>query len=168
MGLTIRSSRDRFAVSRMIHSPAAVRLNSGVRPLMTPSKACPVVLRHVSGVTQILAFKHPLAGLQLVKGSIESGETPAEAALRELAEESGITHAHISRSLGTWASDHENQIWWLGLIQATSSLPSEWEHTTPDGGGLIFRFFWQPLHAALGQEWHPVYQRAIAHIRAAA
>src|SRR3989339_1971264 len=31
--LTIRSSRDRFAVSRVIHSPAAVRLNSGVRPL---------------------------------------------------------------------------------------------------------------------------------------
>ena len=31
-GLTIRSSRDRFAVSRVIHSPAAVRLNSGVRP----------------------------------------------------------------------------------------------------------------------------------------
>ena len=30
--LTIRSSRDRFAVSRVIHSPAAVRLNSGVRP----------------------------------------------------------------------------------------------------------------------------------------
>jgi len=29
--LTIRSSRDRFAVSRVIHSPAAVRLNSGVR-----------------------------------------------------------------------------------------------------------------------------------------
>src|SRR3989339_209699 len=29
--LTIRSSRDRFAVSCVIHSPAAVRLNSGVR-----------------------------------------------------------------------------------------------------------------------------------------
>jgi len=28
--LTIRSSRDRFAVSRVSHSPAAVRLNSGV------------------------------------------------------------------------------------------------------------------------------------------
>ncbi len=31
LSLTIRSSRDRFAVSRVIHSPAAVRLNSGVR-----------------------------------------------------------------------------------------------------------------------------------------
>jgi len=34
MRLTIRSSRDRFAVSRVIHSPAAVRLNSGVRQQM--------------------------------------------------------------------------------------------------------------------------------------
>ena len=33
--LTIRSSRDRFAVSRVIHSPAAVRLNSGVRRRQT-------------------------------------------------------------------------------------------------------------------------------------
>ena len=36
--LTIRSSRDRFAVSRVIHSPAAVRLNSGVRHVLKQSR----------------------------------------------------------------------------------------------------------------------------------
>jgi len=40
-GLTIRSSRDRFAVSRVAHSPAAVRLNSGVSLLSEILVKCP-------------------------------------------------------------------------------------------------------------------------------
>jgi len=45
-------------------------------------KACPVVFRDPS-MQQILAFEHPSAGLQLVKGGIEPGENPRAAALRE-------------------------------------------------------------------------------------
>src|SRR3990167_7165238 len=48
-GLTIRSSRDRFAVSRVSHSPAAVRLNSGVRPMS-------YILALLLAATQLLAF----------------------------------------------------------------------------------------------------------------
>jgi 8-oxo-dGTP pyrophosphatase MutT (NUDIX family) len=40
--------------------------------------------------------------VQLVKGTIESGETPAEAALRELSEEAGIDDASIVSDLGCW------------------------------------------------------------------
>ena len=49
-------------------------------------KACPVMFRD-SSMRKILAFEHPEAGVQLVKGSIEPGENPRLAALRELAEE---------------------------------------------------------------------------------
>lgn len=50
---------------------------------MFPDKACAVVLSS-SLPTKLLLFKHPVAGTQLVKGTIESGETPSRAALREL------------------------------------------------------------------------------------
>ena len=35
-------------------------------------------------------FRHPLAGIQLVKGTVEPSEKPADAARRELFEESGL------------------------------------------------------------------------------
>jgi 8-oxo-dGTP pyrophosphatase MutT (NUDIX family) len=64
-------------------------------------KACPVVLRSPQGKCEILAFCHPLAGHQFVKGTVEAGETPAAAALRELYEEAGITAQAITTMLGS-------------------------------------------------------------------
>ena len=132
---------------------------------MPPSKVCPVVLRNVDGQTSILAFEHPLAGFQLVKGSIEANETLEDATLRELAEESGITSARLTGSFGMWDSEQDNHVWWFGQVATDSTLPDAWEHHTLDGGGLVFKFFWQPLNSPLTQNWHPVYQRAIAFIR---
>ncbi len=40
---------------------------------MTATKACPIVLRSRHGIVHILAFKHPAAGYQLAKGTIEQG-----------------------------------------------------------------------------------------------
>ena len=45
-------------------------------------KACPVVLRSPEGKCEILAFAHPSAGHQFIKGTVEASETPAAAALR--------------------------------------------------------------------------------------
>lgn len=53
-------------------------------------KVCPVVFRVSRGRAEILAFGHPSAGNQFVKGSIETGEAAPRAAIRELQEESGI------------------------------------------------------------------------------
>ena len=64
-------------------------------------KACPVVLRSTQGKCEILAFCHPLAGHQFVKGTVEAGETPAAAALRELYKEAGITAQAITTMLGS-------------------------------------------------------------------
>ncbi|MGK9264493.1 NUDIX domain-containing protein [Sinorhizobium meliloti] len=39
---------------------------------------------------EVLAFRHPSAGNQFVKGTIQQGEQPRDAAKRELLEESGL------------------------------------------------------------------------------
>ena len=54
------------------------------------NKVCPVVVRLCDGRREVLAFVHPVAGKQFVKGTIESGENPLDAARRELREESGL------------------------------------------------------------------------------
>ena len=47
-------------------------------------KIVPVVLRHQQQGLEILAFRHPLAGTQLVKGTIEQDEKHEQAAVRGL------------------------------------------------------------------------------------
>ncbi|WP_286786987.1 MULTISPECIES: NUDIX domain-containing protein [unclassified Pseudomonas] len=126
----------------------------------SPVKACPVVLRHKSEL-QILAFEHPLAGLQLIKGSIEPGELPAEAALRELWEESGIQVPEWPVDLGTWISGYQEQVWSMHLCESAYELPEGWAHRTTDGGGLEFRFFWYPLGRAASSQWHWVFREVL-------
>ena len=49
------------------------------------NKACPVILRvNQNNELEILAFKHPMAGNQLVKGTIEDGETLEQACVLSL------------------------------------------------------------------------------------
>ena len=53
-------------------------------------KVCPYVLRGSGAKREILSFRHPLVGWQLVKGTREPGESVEEGALRELVEEAGV------------------------------------------------------------------------------
>jgi ADP-ribose pyrophosphatase YjhB (NUDIX family) len=47
----------------------------------------------------LLLFRHPQAGIQLPAGTVEEGEGPAEAVLREVAEETGLTEVEIVEKL---------------------------------------------------------------------
>lgn len=137
---------------------------------MQPNKACPVLIRsHQTslGVTvrEILAFTHPKAGKQLIKGTIEPGESPAIAAVRELCEESGIVNAKVVQSLGLWDAGVHGQRWAFFLCSPLTSLPNQWSHFTSDGGGHTFTFFWQPLDEPLTEAWHPVFVGAVNYIR---
>lgn len=99
-GSQLNEARPMNHVSPVLGSP----MNSTDRvkeELSVPTKACPVVLRR-TGDLEVLAFEHPLAGFQLVKGSIEQDESPAAAAVRELLEESGLKASSVSADLGLW------------------------------------------------------------------
>lgn len=130
-------------------------------------KVCPVVLRGAPGAEDILAFVHPLAGLQLVKGTLEAGETPLVGALRELEEEAGICGAAGAGPV--WESKRiaEGQIWHFVPI-AVPVLPQRFSFETADDGGHVFAFFWWPLAGSPGPEWHEIFVLALAEIRSRA
>lgn len=127
------------------------------------AKACPVPLRSRAARVEILVFEHPLAGLQLVKGSIEPGETPEGAAVREMQEEAGIPLQAV-RPLGIIEAA-PGQFWALTLCASTAPLPDQWVHRAPDDGGHDFSFFWQTL--PVGPEpWGNPYRRILERISA--
>ncbi len=123
-----------------------------------------MVTRQRLGRRQILAFTHPLAGCQIVKGSIEPGESPADAALRELREESGIALPGPPQPLCTLPVAAHGPPWHFFHCPLTG-LPDQWTHRAPDDGGHLFRFFWHPLERPLGPDWHATFHRAVEIIR---
>ena len=126
-------------------------------------KVCPVLLRPGAAGPDVLVFRHPLAGVQLVKGTLESGEAVAVGALRELAEESGV-RAVVTADLGA-ADIVEGQTWHFVRVEAVG-LPDAWSFDTADDGGHRFAFFWWPLECEPGADWHEISVHALRHIRA--
>ena len=63
------------------------------------------ITREHAGSLQVLVFEHvdyPDAGIQVPAGSIEPGETPEEAALREAWEETGVRDLQVQRYIGSF------------------------------------------------------------------
>ena len=126
-------------------------------------KACPVVLRGTTaGRIDVLAFRHPLAGTQLVKGTIEIAESVQRAAERELLEESGLVATAIA-DLGSVQMSEPEQEWHFVMCKVEQPAES-WTHWTNDGGGLDFEFFWHPLDQEPDETWHPIFKRALTFI----
>ena len=130
------------------------------------NKACPVILRINDNQLELLAFKHPKGGSQLVKGSIKKAERLEDACIRELEEESGI-QAQVVKQLGVWEANYKNQIWGICLMHYEDILPGTWQHNANDDGGTIFSFFWQPLNSPLSNDWNELYTNAFEYIKKA-
>jgi ADP-ribose pyrophosphatase YjhB (NUDIX family) len=131
-----------------------------------PQKACPVIIRKTDRGVEILAFRHPAAGCQLVKGTIEDAELVLHAAERELLEESGVAGRAIAY-LGAVHMTATEQEWHFVLCQVprqAGPLPETRTHWTSDGGGLEFEFFWHPLGQETDESWHPIFRDALAFI----
>jgi len=64
-------------------------------------KVTAFITREANEVRQLLVFRHPDAGIQLPAGTIEVGETPEAAVLREVREETGLTAVEIVAHLET-------------------------------------------------------------------
>ena len=132
---------------------------------MTISKVVPVVLRQQYDDVQILVFRHPLAGIQIVKGTVEENEALEVAALRELFEESGIQKASIEQYLGVHIPKEAGPNWSVFLCNVYENLPDGWTHFCLDDGGLAFQFFWHSLFEQPSDEWHPLFQDLLSFIQ---
>ena len=126
---------------------------------MSPSapveKSVICLLRHGA----ILAFRHPLAGVQLPKGTREPGETPEDTARRELFEEVGVQAFDTLEPLGTWNCPEPASTWHVFVAQAPDGLPSAWSHAPTGGGpesGLVFEVMWIGLSSA-STVLHPLF-----------
>ena len=128
-------------------------------------KVVPIILRKLASQTEILVFRHPLAGIQIVKGTVEEDETLEFATLRELKEESGITDAIINKYLELHCSTAKGANWHVFLCKTQQSLLEHWQHFCADDGGLVFSFFWHPLNANPNDEWHPIFQELLQFIQ---
>lgn len=148
------------------------QMSERIAEVKTVHKAVPCVVQ----ADALLCFVHPSAGNQIPKGTVEPDEPPALAALRELAEESGVQHpdapeyfGQFERFVGSGPAESgplERHVWHLFLLKSTD-LPSQWVHIasgSPEEDNLQFAYFWQPLQAP-AEGFHAVYLQVIDQLK---
>ncbi|MYL18806.1 NUDIX domain-containing protein [Halobacillus litoralis] len=98
---------------------------------------------------QVLVFQHsvPEAGIQIPKGTVNPGEDPLHAVVREMVEETGLNSVYVEKLLAvdTWINEdgkpHKRCFYQLH----TPEVKGSWLHEPSGGGeekGLTFHFFW--------------------------
>lgn len=81
--------------------------------------------RGSGGSTELLVFAHPTAGVQLPAGTVEIGEAPEIAVLRELREESGLADVALVGALGVETlllPEGERAVWETAALLMGPSL----------------------------------------------
>jgi 8-oxo-dGTP diphosphatase len=121
-------------------------------------KVLAYITRWGSNGLELLVFEHvdaPEAGIQVPAGTVEEGETPAEAVLREAEEEVGLTGLTVERYIGAFPYFHpyrqELQRRHVFHLTRSHPLPDTWEHRVLGRGedrGMCFRCFWMDMQTA--------------------
>lgn len=110
-------------------------------------KACSYVTRRTG---ELLVFEGPEHdGLQIPKGTVETGESPREALVREVREESGLGAlsgpTHLTTDVWTRRESPPKR-YVRHFFHATVHEPRDrWTHTVRDGGeehGAEFDLYW--------------------------
>ena len=139
---------------------------------------------YVTQGERLLVFKHPFAleaGIQVPAGTVEPGEMPRAAVLREAHEETRLHQFQVVRFLGVqtqnmraWGKSEFHQRYFYHL-RCAAQTPNRWQHSErfPDGEtgqGVIhiFEFYWVQLShvppLAANHDWFLDQLRADLHI----
>ena len=117
------------------------------------------VFTYITHGNDLLVFDHvdfPEAGAQIPGGTIEAGETPDEAALREAREETGLASLSICSLIAEETIDltpfgkPEIIQGWFYHLQYGGERKSRWQHfeQTPGDGSsdpIMFELYWISL-----------------------
>lgn len=120
---------------------------------MPKQKSFSYIIRAAPAGHELLVFaslNEP--GFEVPKGSAQPGETPAQAAVREVFEESGLRALTLIEELGVTQWYDEEQHFFL--FRAEGPLPDRFEHvvTGHDGDrGMRYQYQWLEVTPALGQ-----------------
>lgn len=119
------------------------------------------VLCYIVRDGKLLVFRHTdysyeEVGIQVPAGSIQSSETPEQAALREAREETGLTDFKLVRKLGVTEYDispyrleiQRRHVFHLELTEPTQERWASQELHDGIGEPTNFECFWLPLEAA--------------------
>lgn len=114
---------------------------------------------YITSGRRLLLFTHPgapEAGIQVPAGTIESGENPQDAVMREAEEETGLTGlryvrflARDTRDMRDCGSDELQHRWFFHLC-VEGPTEETWRHGEyAEDGSLIhpFDFFWADVRA---------------------
>jgi 8-oxo-dGTP pyrophosphatase MutT (NUDIX family) len=113
-------------------------------------------ITYITSRGRLLVFRHtnfPEAGIQVPAGSVEAGEDPANTAMREAEEETGLTGLSMSSCLGTDLvrvsinGQTVNLQRYFYHLHAPDMVPERWIHyeNDPSDGSpspIEFEFYW--------------------------
>jgi 8-oxo-dGTP pyrophosphatase MutT (NUDIX family) len=114
---------------------------------------------YITSSTRLLVFTHPNhaeAGIQVPAGTVEQGETPDAAVLREAAEETGLSGLRLNRWIGRevfdahpYGRDEFHDRWFFHLT-CDEPPPERWRHGESAAANgshdvIPFEFFWVDL-----------------------
>lgn len=129
---------------------------------------------YVTHEQRLLVFEHPEhpeAGIQVPGGTIESGESPREAVVRETSEETGLEELEIVEKLGVYQFDMEKwrdeiqrrHVFWLRCTEQPPETWRGWERS--QNPPIPFEFYWvglddvPSLHAGQGRLLDQLFER---------
>lgn len=99
---------------------------------MVIEKVTAFVVRQTGSGRELLLFHHPSAGVQLPAGTVEPGESPLAAVLREVAEETGLPAAGPVQYLGATDQLCPEDEAWVGrgtkVLSRPEATSSDWAY----------------------------------------
>ena len=121
--------------------------------MMLKQKSFSYIVRAGPAGPELLVFASlDEPGFEAPKGSAQPGEAPAQAAMREVFEESGLCALTLIKELGQTLWQAEQQTFFL--FRAGEPLPDRFEHvvTGHDGDrGMCYQYRWLAITPALSQ-----------------